>query len=168
MIVVDTSAVLAALLARPPNARLVTRLAADGDLHAPHLVDVEFLHALRRLLRRGEVTGDRVAQVRLDFADLSITRYPHTMLADRIWALRENLTAYDAAFVVLAELLGAPLVTVDARLGRVSGGLRSRQQPSRFSDRLVGACPGRMTSRSVWARSSPVHSSGYPLFSASA
>ena len=88
----------------------------DGDLHAPHLLDIEFLHALRRLTLRGELSDDRAHDARVDFADLALVRYPHEQLADRVWELRRNVTAYDGVFVALAETLDVPLVTCDARL----------------------------------------------------
>jgi predicted nucleic acid-binding protein len=121
VLVVDTSAVVAALVGRPPDRRLVDRLGADGDLCAPHLLDVELLHTLRRLVLGGQLTEDRAADARDDFADLALTRYGHVALADRTWALRHNLTAYDASFVALAELLDVPLVTCDARLANPPG-----------------------------------------------
>jgi predicted nucleic acid-binding protein len=116
VLVVDTSAVVAVLVARPPNQALVDRLRADGDLHAPHLLDVELLHALRRLVLAGHLSEDRAGDVRADFADLTVVRYGHAPLADRAWELRNNLTAYDATFVALAEALDVPLITCDARL----------------------------------------------------
>jgi predicted nucleic acid-binding protein len=121
VLVVDTSAVVAALVARPPNHPLVDRLRADGDLHAPHLLDGEFLRALRRLVLAGHLSEDRADDARADFADLAIVRYPHAALADRTWELRHNLTAYDATFVALAETLAVPLVTCDARLANAPG-----------------------------------------------
>jgi len=121
VLVVDTSAVVAALTGRPPVVGLTERLGADDELAAPHLLDVEFLHALRRLVLGGRLGEDRAADARDDFADLAITRYGHTALADRVWELRAGLTAYDATFVALAELLEAPLVTCDARLARAPG-----------------------------------------------
>jgi predicted nucleic acid-binding protein len=121
VLVVDTSAILAALIGRPPDRRLVDRLGADGDLCAPHLLDVELLPALRRLVLSGRLREHRAAAARNDFADLSIARYHHVILADRIWALRHNLTAYDAAFVALAERLGVPLITCDAGLANAPG-----------------------------------------------
>ena len=121
MIVVDTSAVIGVLAGQPRVARLVDRVINDGDLHAPHLIDVEFQHALRRLVVAGAISDDRAADARMDFADLTIVRYPHVSLADRMWELRHNVTAYDAAFLALAEALGAPLVTCDARLARAPG-----------------------------------------------
>jgi len=121
MIVVDTSAILGSLIGRPVNSALVHRLADDGDLHAPHLVDIEFLHGLRRLVLTGELAEERATDARGDFADLVIRRYPHEPLADRVWGLRHNLSAYDAAFVALSELLKAPLVTMDFRLETAPG-----------------------------------------------
>jgi predicted nucleic acid-binding protein len=119
--VVDMSAIVGVLVGRPRNRRLADRLGADGDLHAPHLLDVELLHTLRRLVTTGQLGEDRAADARTDFADLTIVRYEHAALADRIWALRHNLTAYDATFVALREVLGVPLVTCDARLANASG-----------------------------------------------
>jgi predicted nucleic acid-binding protein len=75
MLVVDTSAVVAALVGRPTDDRLVGRLGADGDLHAPHLLDVELLHVLRRMVTTGRLTEDRAADARADLADLVIVRY---------------------------------------------------------------------------------------------
>ena len=121
MLVVDTSAVLAALAERTPDGGLVQRLADDGDLHAPHLIDIEILQALRGLVRGGKLSADRAEDVRTDVAALAITRYGHEPLADRVWALRENLTAYDAVFVALSEALGVPLITCDARLAAAPG-----------------------------------------------
>lgn len=121
MIVVDTSAVIGVLAGQPRVARLVDRVINEGDLHAPHLIDVEFQHALRRLVVAGAISDDRAADARMDFADLTIVRYPHVSLADRMWELRHNVAAYDAAFLALAEALGAPLVTCDARLARAPG-----------------------------------------------
>jgi predicted nucleic acid-binding protein len=116
VIVVDTSAVLDALAARDPAPGLIERLADDGDLHAPHLIDTEVLHALRRLLIGREISDERAADVRSDFAELALVRYPHEPLSDRVWELRHNLTAYDATFVTLAEVLSVPLITCDAGL----------------------------------------------------
>ena len=121
MIVVDTSAVLAVLAGHDPPPGLVERLADDGDLHAPHLIDIEVLHALRRLNARGELADERATDARTDFRELALVRYPHLELSDRIWDMRHNLTAYDAAFVALAEALAVPLVTCDARLGASTG-----------------------------------------------
>jgi len=121
VLVVDTSAVVHALLHRPAHPGLLRRIRAEGELAAPHLIDLEVLHALRGLLRAGRVTEDQAADVRTDFADLPLTRYPHAGLSDRIWELRHNLTPYDASFVTLAEAFRCPLVTSDAMLAKASG-----------------------------------------------
>lgn len=121
MLVVDTSAVLEALVASSPAPGLVARLGDDGDLHAPHLIDTEVLHALRSMTLRGAISGERAADARYDFAELGVVRYPHQPLNSRVWELRKNLTAYDATFVALAESLEAPLVTCDGRLGATPG-----------------------------------------------
>ena len=121
MLVVDTSAVLEALAARDPAPALIGRLADDGDLHVPHLIDIEVLHALRRMSMNHEISDERAVDARSDFAELALVRYPHHPLSDRIWELRHNLTAYDASFVALAEALAAPLITCDARLASGPG-----------------------------------------------
>jgi predicted nucleic acid-binding protein len=121
LIVLDTSAALDALVAREPAAGLVERLTDDGDLHAPHLIDTELLHALRRLTLGGSISGERAEGARSDFAELSLVRYPHVSLNDRVWELRDNITAYDATFVALAEALAVPLITCDARLASAPG-----------------------------------------------
>jgi predicted nucleic acid-binding protein len=119
LIVVDASAVLDALAASP-NSGARERIRADGDLRAPHLIDLEVLNALRHLLLRGKVTVDAVSAIRSAYSDMPMTRYPHLLLADRIWDLRNTISAYDAAYVTLAEALSAPLVTCDARLARAA------------------------------------------------
>ncbi|MDQ3707756.1 MAG: type II toxin-antitoxin system VapC family toxin [Actinomycetota bacterium] len=120
MIVVDTSAFLEALIGRPPPEPLQARLLATS-LHAPQVVDLEFLQVLRRLTDRGGLARSDAEQAREDFAALPIDRYAHTVLAERIWALRHNLTAYDAAYVALSEALDAPLITADVRIARAAG-----------------------------------------------
>ena len=121
MIVVDTSALGAALVSWPPDRALHERLAGEAELHAPHLVDVEFLHVLRRLTQTDALGADRAEDARTDFTELNLIRYPHEHLLDRMWELRHNLTAYDACFVALSEVLGSPLVTADARLRDAPG-----------------------------------------------
>jgi predicted nucleic acid-binding protein len=123
LLVLDASAALAAFLGTGVNsASIRVRIEAPGEsLHAPHLLDVEMLHALRGLVLRGDVSRARSEEVREDFASLRWSRYSHVAFLDRIWELKDNLTAYDAAYVALAETLSAPLITTDARLARASG-----------------------------------------------
>lgn len=122
MIVVDASAILEILLNTPNGSKVAARLSSPGEtLHAPHLLDVEVAQVLRRYALAGNLGESRADQVRADFESLPIERYPHGELLERIWQLRDSLTAYDAAYVVLAEALEANLVTCDARLSRAHG-----------------------------------------------
>ena len=117
MIVVDASAALAALL----NAGPARRALADQPLHAPHLIDTEVASGLRRQVRAQRVSADAGWAALDAFRRLGMTRYPGSALLDRIWELRHNLSAYDACYVALAELLGCDLLTADARLSRAPG-----------------------------------------------
>ena len=121
-IVVDASAVLEVLL-RTRRAGAISRriLADDAALHAPHLLDVEVAQVLRRYARAREVGVARATQALADFMDVRVERYPMEPLLGRIWALRDTVTAYDAAYIALAEALEAPLLTCDARLASSTG-----------------------------------------------
>lgn len=122
MIVADASIVVAALLSiSGAGARARERLRQDPDLHVPHLLDVEVAAALRRRVHLGQTNAEVATDVLHDLADLAAIRWDHTPLLRRVWELRENVTAYDAVYVVLAEMLDAPLVTSDARLARAPG-----------------------------------------------
>ena len=124
MLVVDASAVAELLLRSAAGATVARTLREhDFDLHAPHMLDVEVLSALRRVVAVGATSSARAREALDDFLDLPIARYPHDALAPRIWQLRENFSAYDAAYVALAEVIaddGAPLLTADARLARAT------------------------------------------------
>jgi predicted nucleic acid-binding protein len=122
VIVLDASAALDWLLQTSAGQRIEKRIySAHESLHAPHLLDLEVAQVLRRLVREGAVSAHRAEQAIEDFLDLRMTRYPHFLLLPRIWQLRHNLSAYDAAYVVLAEKLGARLLTRDGRLASASG-----------------------------------------------
>jgi predicted nucleic acid-binding protein len=121
VIVLDASAAVALITDRPlDSANAVrARLLAPGTRPcAPHLIDLEVAQTLRGFVRRGELSIEHAARALQDFAELSLNRYVHHPLIPRIWQLRENLTAYDAAYVALAEALDAPLLTRDVRLSR--------------------------------------------------
>ena len=106
MIVIDASALIEVLLNTPASARLAERLFGRNDtLHAPHVLDLEVAQVLRRYTLSGEIDADRGEQALEDLADLPLNRYPHDIFLLRIWALRRNLTAYDAAYLALAEAL---------------------------------------------------------------
>lgn len=118
----DASAALEVLLRTPFAARLEARLFDPAQtLHVPHLIDVEIAQVLRRYARAGEVSPSRCRLALVDLADLPLTRYPYDFLLPRVWELRNNLTAYDAAYVALAEVLDAPLLTRDERLANAPG-----------------------------------------------
>jgi predicted nucleic acid-binding protein len=117
VIVVDASALLEVLLNTSASAPIADRLfGSDETLHAPHLIDLEIAQVLRRYAASGTLTADRGAQALQDLTDFPLLRYPHDLLLPRIWDLRHNLTAYDAAYIALAEALDAPLLTRDAAL----------------------------------------------------
>jgi predicted nucleic acid-binding protein len=122
VIVVDASAVVEVLLGTPAADLVAHRLFGAGEtLHAPHLLDIEVAHALRRFVARGEIGNQRGRTAVADLADFPLHRYPHEPLLLRVWDLRNSLTAYDAAYVALAEALGAPLITRDSRLAGATG-----------------------------------------------
>lgn len=117
MIVVDASAALSGLL----NAGAARESLAGEQLHAPHLVDSEVASGLRRLVA-GRRVGVDDGWAALDaWRRMGLTRYATHGLLERVWELRENLSAYDAGYVALAESLGCSLVTADARISRAPG-----------------------------------------------
>lgn len=122
MIVVDASAMLEVLLRTKAASDVERYLFAPGEtLHAPHLLDVEVVQVVRRYVAGGEFDVARGGAALADMSDLPLRRYPHDILIPRVWALRNNLTAYDAVYVALAEALDAPLLTRDRRLAAAAG-----------------------------------------------
>jgi predicted nucleic acid-binding protein len=122
MIVLDASAAVDWLLQTSAGQRIEQRIySASESLHAPHVLDLEVTQVLRRLVREGTIAAKRAEEAIRDLLDLRITRYPHFVLLPRIWQLRHNLSVYDAAYVVLAEKLGAALLTRDGGLAAAPG-----------------------------------------------
>jgi len=122
VIVLDASAAIDWLLQTPVGQRIEQRIYRNNEsLHAPHLLDFEVAQVLRRLAREGSISSHRADEAIDDLLNLRVSRYPHFVLVPRIWQLRHNLSAYDAAYIALAEKLGARLITRDARLASASG-----------------------------------------------
>lgn len=122
MIVLDASAVIDWLLQTPAGQRIEQRIYARREtLHSLHLLDVEVLQVLRRLVREGIVSPGRADQAIEDILALRVTRHAPALLLRRMWQLRQNLSAYDAAYVALAEGLRAPLITRDQRIAGAPG-----------------------------------------------
>ncbi len=122
MIVLDASAAVDLLLGRRASGSVRARIAsARRGLLAPHLIDLEVAQVLRRYEALGALDAARAALALADFAALGLRRHAHDVLVPRIWELRHNATAYDAAYLALAEATGAPLVTTDAKLATVPG-----------------------------------------------
>ena len=122
MIVLDASAAVDWLLQTSAGQNIDKRIYSRNEtLHAPHLLDLEVMQVLRRLALQGVVSVRRADEAVRDLLDLRIVRYPHLVLLPRVWQLHHNFPAYDAAYIVLAEKLGAALLTRDARLASASG-----------------------------------------------
>jgi predicted nucleic acid-binding protein len=120
VIVVDASVVIEMLLQTDDGIAVADRLLSSGEtLHAPHLIDIEVAQVMRRYVLRGELKAERAQQALDVMAEFPLTRYAHEPLLRRIWELRQNLTAYDAAYVALAEGLHATLVTRDRKLATI-------------------------------------------------
>ncbi len=120
-IVVDASCVVAGLVDQGAAGRWAEAQLAGDDLAAPHLMPVEVASVLRRAVGSGEIPSEVGSLAHADLLALHVVLFAYEPVADRVWELRSSVTAYDAWYVALAELLDAPLVTVDARLARSKG-----------------------------------------------
>jgi predicted nucleic acid-binding protein len=122
VIVLDASALVELLLDTPTGRAVATRIADPAlGLHVPHLADVEVAQALRRYAKDGELDAASAAVALEDLRSLDLQRHAHEPLLDRIWELRHNLSAYDAVYLALAEVLDSVLLTCDGRLARAPG-----------------------------------------------
>jgi predicted nucleic acid-binding protein len=121
VIVVDASVLATAIGDDGDDGERARSRLLDERLFAPELLDLEVAAVWRRAVGAGRMTEHRARQALADLAVLPLARAPHASLMSRIWELRDNLTIYDAAYVALAEGLGAPLLTADRKLTRTSG-----------------------------------------------
>jgi predicted nucleic acid-binding protein len=122
MIVLDASAAVELVLGSARGATVRAWIQRpDESLHAPHLLDVEVASVLRRYQLSGELSADDGREALADLAGLDIARYAHDPLLPRVWELRTSVTAYDAVYLALAEVLEAPLLTLDRRLAGARG-----------------------------------------------
>jgi len=122
VIVLDASAALEWLLQTSAGLQIERRIYSRNEsLHSPHLLDIEVAQVLRRFVSGGRISAMRGEEALRDLRALRVTRYAHDIFLSRIWQHRQNLSAYDAAYVALAEDLGAPLITRDKRLSLASG-----------------------------------------------
>jgi predicted nucleic acid-binding protein len=120
VIVLDASAAIEWLCQTAVGRRVGQRL-GDEPLAAPHVIDLEVAQVMRRYVSARAMSAGRADEVLQDLSDVRLTRYPHTPLLPRIWELRANLTAYDAAYVALAEALDSRLITCDSRVAAAPG-----------------------------------------------
>ena len=122
MIILDASALVELILDTPTGQLVANRIADPAvSLHVPHLADIEVVQALRRYVREGEIEADAAEVALDDFRALDLQRHAHEPLLERVWELRRNLTAYDAVYVALAEVLDGVLLTCDRRLSQAPG-----------------------------------------------
>ena len=122
MIVLDASALVELILDSSTGRLVADRIADPAEgLHVPHLADLEVVQALRRYVREGEIDSGAADMALDDFRALDLQRHAHEPLLDCVWELRKNLTAYDAVYVALAEVLDGLLITCDRRLSQAPG-----------------------------------------------
>ncbi len=120
MIVVDASLAIEIVLRTALGARHAAQI-VNQDVHAPHLIDIECISAVRRLTLGGRLAQASAEAALMDLQAWPMRRHSHLATLQRIWELRDSLSAYDASYVALAENLGATLVTCDAKLSRSHG-----------------------------------------------
>lgn len=116
--VIDASAAVELVLGGSRGRHIAGSIAGESNLAAPEVIDLEVIHTFRRLIRSGLVDADRASQALSRFFALPVEKYRHHALSGRIWDLRDSFTAYDAAYIVIAEGLGTPLITCDRKLAR--------------------------------------------------
>jgi predicted nucleic acid-binding protein len=122
VIVVDASIAVDFLLdLAPHSSTIASTFAAEPDIAAPHLLDVEVTQVLRRWLLAGKISEPRARAALEDLADLPLLRYEHVPLLARAFDFHANATAYDAVYLALAEALRAPLLTRDSALAKIPG-----------------------------------------------
>jgi predicted nucleic acid-binding protein len=122
VIVLDASALVELLLHTPTGAIIASRIGDPSiGLHVPHLADVEVAQTLRQFVSEGDLDPAAAVIAIEDLRALDLQRHAHEPLLDRVWALRNNLTAYDAIYWALAEVLDAKVLTCDGRLSRAPG-----------------------------------------------
>ena len=122
LIVVDASAVIEWLLDSPAGIRVEERMfARDQVIYAPELLYVEVTHGLRRQVLARRLLPLRAEQAITDLLDLEVNHFPHALVLNRVWQLRDSLSTYDAMYVAIAETLEAPLLTCDARIASAHG-----------------------------------------------
>jgi predicted nucleic acid-binding protein len=120
-VVIDSSALVALLADAGPAGQWVESVTGSAELFAPHLLSFEVSNILRRHALAGILDASAATLAHADLVALPVVLYPYEAVAERVRQLRSNITAYDAAYVALAELLAAPLVTLDERLARAPG-----------------------------------------------
>ncbi len=121
MTVTDAGVWIRAIVDEEPGGPVRKQLMTHGSVASPALIDLEFTNVLRGLVTKKSINLRQAHHALTEFMQAPIQRYGHLALLDRIWRLRANLTAYDASYVALAELLGVDLLTIDRRLARVPG-----------------------------------------------
>ena len=120
-LVIDASAVVAALVDEGPSGTWAESLLASDSLAAPHMLHAEASNILRRFALARVISDQEASLAHADLLDLRVELFPYAPFAARIWNLRQNVTCYDAWYVAVAEALNAPLATLDSRLAKAAG-----------------------------------------------